>query len=118
MRKLKMFLKAQLAFLMVAFPALADKPVLTIYTYDSFISEWGPGPAIEKNFEAICACDVNFVGLDSSLGILGRLQSGRQLFQGGYRAGAGYKCYGGCPKYRAFCRARVEIRGKYVAATN
>ena len=68
MRKLKMFLKAQLAFLMVAFPALADKPVLTIYTYDSFISEWGPGPAIEKNFEAICACDVNFVGLDPRLG--------------------------------------------------
>ena len=74
MRKLKMFFKAQLVFLMAAFPALANKPVLTIYTYDSFISEWGPGPAIEKNFEAICACDVNFVGLDSSLGILGRLQ--------------------------------------------
>ena len=34
----------------------------------------GARPAIEKNFEAICACDVNFVGLDSSLGILGRLQ--------------------------------------------
>ena len=74
MRKLKMFFKSQLVFLMAAFPALADKPVLTIYTYDSFISEWGPGPAIEKNFEAICGCDVNFVGLDSSLGILGRLQ--------------------------------------------
>ena len=74
MRKLKMFFKAQLALLMAAFPALADKPVLTIYTYDSFVSEWGPGPAIEKNFEASCACDVNFVGLDSSLGILGRLQ--------------------------------------------
>ncbi|MGB0396894.1 MAG: thiamine ABC transporter substrate binding subunit [Candidatus Puniceispirillaceae bacterium] len=69
-----MFFKSQLVFLMAAFPALADKPVLTIYTYDSFISEWGPGPAIEKNFEAICGCDVNFVGLDSSLGILGRLQ--------------------------------------------
>ncbi|MEC8765325.1 MAG: thiamine ABC transporter substrate-binding protein, partial [Pseudomonadota bacterium] len=25
----------------------ADKPVLTIYTYGSFTSEWGPGPAIE-----------------------------------------------------------------------
>src|SRR5210317_1042285 len=74
MRKLKMFLKAQLVFLVAAFPALADKPVLTIYTYDSFISEWGPGPAIEKNFEASCNCDVKFVGLDSSLGILGRLQ--------------------------------------------
>ena len=25
----------------------SDKPVLTIYTYDSFASEWGPGPVIE-----------------------------------------------------------------------
>ena len=24
---------------------------ITIYTYDSFISEWGPGPIIEKIFE-------------------------------------------------------------------
>lgn len=52
----------------------ADKPVLTIYTYDSFVSEWGSGPAIEKNFEATCNCDLQFVGLDSSLGILGRIQ--------------------------------------------
>ena len=30
-------------------PSLAsDKPVLTIYTYDSFASEWGPGPEIER----------------------------------------------------------------------
>ena len=54
--------------------ALADKPVLTIYTYESFTSEWGPGPAIETAFEAQCACDVNFVSLDSSIGILGRVQ--------------------------------------------
>jgi len=52
----------------------AERPVLTIYTYDSFASEWGPGPAIEKTFEAECACDVNFVALDSSIGILGRVQ--------------------------------------------
>ena len=52
----------------------ADKPVLTIYTYDSFASEWGPGPAIEKAFEADCNCDLNFVALDSSIGILGRVQ--------------------------------------------
>ena len=41
MRKLKMFFKAQLAFLMVAFPALADKPVLTIYTYDPLFQNGG-----------------------------------------------------------------------------
>ena len=28
----------------------SDKPVLTIYTYDSFASEWRPGPEIEKAF--------------------------------------------------------------------
>lgn len=53
---------------------LADKPVLTVYTYDSFTSDWGPGPVIEKNFEAVCNCDLQFVSLDSSLGILGRIQ--------------------------------------------
>ena len=52
----------------------ADAPVLTIYTYDSFASEWGPGPAIKTSFEAECGCEVKFVALDSSIGILGRVQ--------------------------------------------
>ena len=54
--------------------ALADKPKLIIYSYDSFVSEWGPGPQIEAAFEANCECDLVFVGLDSSIGILGRAQ--------------------------------------------
>ena len=52
----------------------ADKPVLTIYTYESFTSDWGPAPAIETAFEANCNCDLQFVSLDSSIGILGRVQ--------------------------------------------
>ena len=52
----------------------ADKPVLTIYTYESFTSDWGPGPAIETAFEENCNCDLQFVSLDSSIGILGRVQ--------------------------------------------
>ncbi|EEG86681.1 hypothetical protein PROPEN_00974 [Proteus penneri ATCC 35198] len=28
--------------------ALAQKPTLTVYTYDSFTADWGPGPAIKK----------------------------------------------------------------------
>ena len=54
--------------------AQAEKPKLTIYTYDSFASEWGPGPVVEKAFEATCDCDLEFVALDSSIGILGRVQ--------------------------------------------
>ncbi|WP_417808286.1 thiamine ABC transporter substrate binding subunit [Thioclava sp.] len=41
-----------------------DKPVLTVYAPDYFTSEWGPGPAIEKDFEAICGCDLKFVAGD------------------------------------------------------
>jgi len=60
---------------LLALPLVAHaKPVLTIYTYDSFASEWGPGPAIETAFEEKCDCDLQFVALDSSIGILGRVQ--------------------------------------------
>ena len=58
----------------ITFEALADKPVLTVYTYESFTSDWGPGPAVKSKFEEICDCDLQFVGLDSSIGILGRIQ--------------------------------------------
>ena len=51
-----------------------DKPELVIYTYDSFAGEWGPGPQIKAEFEKTCNCTVTFVGLDSSVGILGRIQ--------------------------------------------
>ena len=64
---------AALAFTAVGAMA-SDKPVLTIYTYESFTSEWGPGPAVEAAFEETCSCDLQFVSLDSSIGILGRVQ--------------------------------------------
>lgn len=50
--------------LFAATMAVADTPVLTIYAPDYFTSEWGPGPGIEKAFEAECACDVQFVAGD------------------------------------------------------
>ncbi|MEM7172890.1 MAG: thiamine ABC transporter substrate binding subunit [Pseudomonadota bacterium] len=52
----------------------ADKKELTIYTYDSFVADWGPGPAIKENFEAQCDCTVNFVAIDDGVGILSRIQ--------------------------------------------
>jgi thiamine transport system substrate-binding protein len=56
-------------------PALAeDKPELVIYTYESFVSEWGPGPAIARNFEAVCGCTVRFVGAGDGAALIGRLR--------------------------------------------
>ncbi|SEP99628.1 thiamine ABC transporter substrate binding subunit [Thalassovita taeanensis] len=60
--------------LLAATQAVAETPVLTIYTYDSFVSEWGPGPAVEKAFEETCACDLQFVGTGDGAALLGRLK--------------------------------------------
>ena len=49
--------------LMGATAAYAETPELTIYTYDSFVAEWGPGPQIEANFEETCGCDLTFVAM-------------------------------------------------------
>ena len=48
--------------------------VLNVYTYDSFASDWGPGPAIKTAFEAQCECRLNYVAVDGSTGILSRVQ--------------------------------------------
>jgi thiamine transport system substrate-binding protein len=60
--------------LSIAFPALAETPVLTVLTYDSFTSEWGPGPTIETAFEATCACDLQFVPAGDGAALLARIQ--------------------------------------------
>lgn len=54
--------------------AIAAPQTLTVYTYSSFASDWGPGPAIEKSFEAQCECELNFVALDDGVSILNRLR--------------------------------------------
>ncbi len=54
--------------------AAQDEPVLIVYTYDSFASEWGPGTAIEPKFEAQCRCDLRFVPAGDGAALLSRLQ--------------------------------------------
>ena len=54
--------------------AHAETPVLNVLTYDSFTSEWGPGPAIEAAFEAICGCDLVFSAVGDGAELLARLQ--------------------------------------------
>ena len=60
--------------LFAATAAVADTPVLTVYTYDSFVSDWGPGPAVEKAFEETCGCDLQLVGAGDGAALLGRLK--------------------------------------------
>lgn len=54
--------------------ALAETPVLTVYTYDSFVSDWGPGPQVEAAFEAVCGCDLELVGAGDGAALLARVK--------------------------------------------
>jgi thiamine transport system substrate-binding protein len=62
------------AALLAAPAAAEEKPELVIYTYESFVSEWGPGPAIAVNFEKECDCAVRFVGAGDGAALIGRLK--------------------------------------------
>ena len=51
-----------------------DRQNLVVYTYDSFNSDWGPGPQIEKSFENICDCDLKFVTAGDGAALLAKLR--------------------------------------------
>lgn len=68
-----MFKKLLPLLALIAIPAFA-KPTLTVYTYDSFAADWGPGPAVKKAFEAQCDCELNFVALEDAVSLLNRLR--------------------------------------------
>ena len=55
-------------------PALAQEKTLTVYTYESFTAEWGPGPQVEKAFEATCGCDLRFVSVADGVALLSRVR--------------------------------------------
>ncbi|MBB6180216.1 thiamine ABC transporter substrate binding subunit [Pseudorhizobium flavum] len=55
-------------------PAMAQERSLTVYTYESFTAEWGPGPRVKEEFEKSCACRVNFVAVADGVALLSRLK--------------------------------------------
>ena len=75
MRKSR-FMSAALAalFPLLIGPANSADKTLTVYTYESFIAEWGPGPKIEAVFEAECDCDLKWVGVADGVALLNRLK--------------------------------------------
>lgn len=54
--------------------AQAERPVLTVYTYGSFTSEYGPGPLVKERFEAECGCTLEWVVSDDAGTLLSRLK--------------------------------------------
>ena len=74
MRKISLFSMAAVAAFSMLSPAVAAEKTLTIYTYESFTSEWGPGPKVKAAFEKTCDCTVDYVGLGDGVALLTRLK--------------------------------------------
>jgi thiamine transport system substrate-binding protein len=67
-------LAGTLAALLLSFAAHGAGQTLTVYTYDSFTSDWGPGPKVKQAFEARCDCVLELIGLEDGVAILNRLK--------------------------------------------
>ncbi|MBS3647748.1 thiamine ABC transporter substrate binding subunit [Pseudaminobacter sp. 19-2017] len=74
MRTFKTLLCSTFLLAFAAVPATAQEKTLTVYTYESFTSEWGPGPQVEKAFQAECGCDVKFVSVADGVALLSRVK--------------------------------------------
>ncbi|MFZ1815799.1 MAG: thiamine ABC transporter substrate binding subunit [Rhizobiaceae bacterium] len=59
--------------LFAALPAAAADR-LTVYTYESFTADWGPGPQVKTAFEAICSCELVFVPVADGVALLNRVK--------------------------------------------
>lgn len=53
---------------------LAEKPILNVYTYDSFASKYGPAKELETLFENECNCDVKFTPFADGMTMFNRIR--------------------------------------------
>ena len=67
------FILSAIAFFS-SFASLAQAETLTVYTYESFTTEWGPGPKVKAAFEKDCACTLDFVAVTDGVALLNRLK--------------------------------------------
>ncbi|MCV9966105.1 thiamine ABC transporter substrate binding subunit [Pararhizobium sp. BT-229] len=74
MRKTIVPFFAAIAALTTAFSVSAEDKVLTVYTYESFTSEWGPGAKVAEAFEKTCGCKVEYVSVADGVELLTRLK--------------------------------------------
>jgi thiamine transport system substrate-binding protein len=74
MRRFLLTLAMILAAAVAAVTPGSAQDRLVIYTYESFIAEWGPGPAVKQGFEAECDCTLEWVGVQDGVALLTRLK--------------------------------------------
>lgn len=94
-----------------SFPSLAAQPQLTVYTYDSFASEWGPGPKIKQAFEAKCGCRLKFVALEDGVAMFNRLRMEGKRSQADVVLGLDNNLVDAARRSGLFAPAHVDLSG-------
>ncbi|MEK1926773.1 MAG: thiamine ABC transporter substrate binding subunit [Rhizobium giardinii] len=74
MRKAFIPILAAIAAITTASSAAAAERTLTVYTYESFTSEWGPAAKVAEAFEKTCDCKVEYVSVADGVELLTRLK--------------------------------------------
>nr|WP_255606658.1 thiamine ABC transporter substrate binding subunit [Pantoea sp. DY-5] len=97
--------------LLVTAPAFAAKPVLTVYTYDSFSADWGPGPAVKKAFEAQCDCELKYVALEDGVSLLNRVRMEGKNSKADVVLGLDNNLVQAAEKTGLFAKSSVDTRG-------
>jgi len=68
----------RLLFTLTCLTLMAAKAIaaetLTVYTYESFVADWGPGPKVKAAFEKDCGCTLDFVAITDGVAMLNRLK--------------------------------------------
>src|SRR4051812_30874431 len=71
---LKPILGALALALSTSFALAQDKPTLNVYSYESFVGEYGPGQALKKAFEAECDCVIAFSSAEDGAALYSKLK--------------------------------------------
>ena len=71
---LKKFLAALVLSALATAASAQEKPVLTVYTYESFSGEDGPGQPLKTAFEAKCGCTINYVTAEDGGALFAKLK--------------------------------------------
>ncbi|MEC7217693.1 MAG: thiamine ABC transporter substrate-binding protein, partial [SAR324 cluster bacterium] len=69
-QKISRWLASILLSATITLPAFSQD--LVVYTYDSFNTEWGPGPVVFKAFEEQCSCKVQVIAPGDSGSVMSR----------------------------------------------
>ncbi|WP_052775050.1 thiamine ABC transporter substrate binding subunit [Candidatus Liberibacter africanus] len=91
------------------FDGLQAKPILTVYTYNSFFAHGGMGSKIKLAFEETCGCELRLIGFNGGVDLLNRLRIERENSPADLVLGLDYNLIDLAKKTGLFDKSYIDI---------